>query len=450
MTAALDPSTVPQDDTRFPNANLTGETKPTSVLLAAYFADGAPKLLRMWRNDATVPITDWVAEQVVTPEPSGYARTELHGLRPGTWYAYAYFVVEDDEVVARSLVARFRTAPGDDALEPLSIAISACNGGKVDPDEPIVPFRYPALEVTARQAYDLFLHLGDQAYMDRVFAAGGTLPMYLDGWRAYLGSEGMRQCYARAGMLATWDDHEVTDNLQFRAWTTDPEDLRKRDNALAAFYTVLPVAADGPETPLWRSFRWGRTAEIFILDCRYQRRQPSTGVYLGADQMAWLKQTLLASPCHFKIIASSAPMTDLSGVHELVRFDRWEAYEADRRALLDHINAHDITNVWFLTGDHHVNFVSRIEREGDDLASRTMEIGCTGGNERMNLYGPNILYSRARARGVVVTFDPSRDVVHARFVDPETGEDDFAEELRQGPVELPTPRRGCAPRRWFG
>ncbi len=44
--------------------------------------------------------------------------------------------------------------------------------------------------------------------------------------------------------------------------------------------------------------------------------------------------------------------------------------------------------------------------------------------------GRHITYSRAAARTVLLTFDPISNLVFTRFIDPRTGRDDFAAELR--------------------
>ena len=66
---------------------------------------------------------------------------------------------------------------------------------------------------------------------------------------------------------------------------------------------------------IWRSFRWGHSAEVFVLDCRGERR-PSTrsvnptreSVYISRAQMDWLKAGLRASPAVFKFIVNSVPI----------------------------------------------------------------------------------------------------------------------------------------------
>jgi alkaline phosphatase D len=209
------------------------------------------------------------------------------------------------------------------------------------------------------------------------------------------------------------------------------DDRRRIANAKTAYYRVMPIDAEHPDDRLWRSFRWGLTAEIILLDCRYERDQPNTDQYLSREQMDWLKHTLASSPCHFKVVANSVPITDMPLLFDFFAFDRWEGYRGARAELLEHINAKAIENVWFLSGDLHVNFVSRLNAAGDDLASRAREIAVTGGNTGLGVSGPNFDYSRAAARGCLVTFDPGQNLVQVTFIDPNTGAIDYQADLRR-------------------
>lgn len=425
VIAAFDPDAIPQDDTAFPYALMAGEMTATSALLAIQIPDAQPRLLRVWRP-ADEPGMVWLVRELeVTPSADGYAKVPLDGLCPGTWYQYAYFVGEPGRFTARSLVAALRTAPADDVLEPLTMAITACNGSSL---------QWPALDRTAEEDYDLFIHLGDMAYND----GATTLEEYRQSWRGYFAAQGYRQSFAKAGLYATWDDHEIDDNSNFDRETMDPEQLQKRQNAMDAYFEALPIAAEGPNYRLWRSFRWGRTAEIIVLDCRYERR-PSLQQYISPEQLQFLQDRLLASPCHFKIVMNSVPITNMPGVWDLAAFDRWEGFPGQRDALLGFIEDNLITNVWFLSGDFHTCFVARIEASGG-LTANTWEIAVTGGNSNplpqiaTGFDAPPFEYGVTVPRGCLLTFDPEANTVRVRFIHPDTGEDEYDALLSQVPL----------------
>ena len=93
--------------------------------------------------------------------------------------------------------------------------------------------------------------------------------------------------------------------------------------------------------------------------------------------------------------------------------------------------------MWFLSGDFHVCFVSRLEPSGSQLSHRTREIAVTSGNlnpipEFLTLLNPpQFDYGVHKARAVILTFDPQADAVNVRFLDPQTGEDLYNKSLTQ-------------------
>src|SRR5690606_7180432 len=108
------------------------------------------------------------------PDAGGYLRVRVDGLCPGQWYRYGFFATAGGEPVARGVLGELRTALADDALEPLTVAISSCNGLGNAP--------WPALQRTSDEYYDVFLHLGDMAYNDGEMG----LADLRDNWRAHL------------------------------------------------------------------------------------------------------------------------------------------------------------------------------------------------------------------------------------------------------------------------
>lgn len=418
----FDLAAIPEDSSVFPYAIMAGEMKTSSALLAVQIPDATPKWLRVWRPGEEAGTALIVVDQEVVPNGDGYAKVPVEGLCPGTWYQYVYLEGTPERPTARSPIGEFRTAPEDDVLEPLTLAITACNGSSLD---------WPALLRTAEEYYDVFIHLGDMVYADGSY----TLAEYRQVWQDYLGAEGYRVALPRAGLYVTWDDHEIDNNSNFDRETMEPEQLLKRQNAMDAFFETLPIEAEGPDYRLWRSFRWGQTAEIIVLDCRYERR-PSQGLYISVEQMDFLKQRLLESPCHFKIIMNSVPITNMPTLWDVAAGDRWEGYPEQRNELLSFIDDNLITNVWFLGGDFHTCFVSRIEPSGG-LTSNTYEIAVTGGNSNplpdiaTGFSSAQFEFGSTDPHGCVLLFDPEANAVNVRFLDPQTGEAVFDQTISQ-------------------
>jgi alkaline phosphatase D len=157
--------------------------------------------------------------------------------------------------------------------------------------------------------------------------------------------------------------------------------------------------------------------------------------YLGPAQMQWLKDGLAASPCVFKVILNSVPITNMPALPwDVAAADRWEGYGVQRFELLDHIDGAGIKNVWFVAGDLHVCFVGRIEPGADGLLGSMQEVAVTGGNTNVLgdfLPGDQYAFGSSQAHALLMTFDPEAGAVHVRFVDPSTGEDAYSETLTQ-------------------
>ena len=411
---ALAPARVPEDLTRFPRGVQAGMMTSVSALLHTHVSTPGALRLRVWRDSGDPTTIKLVHEREVDVREAGPVKEVVRGLGPGH-YRFAYFTVDD---AARSVVGRFRTAFAADDLRPLTIAGLACTSTASRP--------FAALARTATLGADVLVHVGDLAYCDGAV----TLEEYRERWRDTLEDADARAAYASAGLCATWDDHELLDNL-------DPERVDPAQLAAAtqAYYEAVAVQP-GPQGQLWQSFRWGLTAELFVLDCRTERR-PSTresadAQYISPAQLEWLRSALAASPCHFKIVLNSVPITDLFGIWDIGLADRWEGYASQRKQLVDHLVAQDIPRVYFLSGDFHCAFVARIDAEGParryweillgptapDLQNPIATLADAGLLPREEVFPARQFEfgSGHKSATTTLVFDPLQDTVRVRYV----------------------------------
>lgn len=401
---------VPQDDGVFDLGVQSGAARPESILLWTHVTDAFAKTLLVWRDTEEGPVL--VHEETLAPGPAGYTHVPVEGLAPCTWYSYAFFVGDaDDGYTARSTVGRFKTAHPAGSRDVVRIGATSCTSDSYQPWE--------ALVLTAGEEMDLFLHLGDQSYNDDA----ETLAEYRAEWRDTLTDPGYRAVYATTSMLATWDDHEIDNN-----W--DPEEIStaRLDAATTAYLETLAIES-GPDRRLWRSYTWGDTLEIFVVDSRSERRPSGrTGddaQYLSPEQMTWLQDGLLESTAHFKVVMNSVPITNMPNVWDLASGDRWEGYAADRDRLLDFITGNRIENVWFLSGDFHVGFAAHVEPTSPAGAMWEIAVG-PGGNgpnpAALVLGEPQFDYNTDGFGTEFMTtleFDPSRNAVRVIFTSAE-------------------------------
>lgn len=383
----------------------------TSTAVAITRARGLPSVrVRVWEPTTTPGVVVLAFEADLVPNDGGYVRADVTGLMPGRSYRYGFFVVDAlGAFVGRSDLGAFKAAPALGELPTLTLALLSCNGNATGRRDAVGRIAdHPEVEVV--------VHVGDMAYNDGAVSRAD----YRASWASWMQSVGYREGFAKAGMYATWDDHEVDND-----WNPQTISVGQLANAAASWVENVPMAP-GPQGLLWSQWRWGDTAEVFVLDCRSERLPSSRttlGQYLSRAQMDWLKNGLLTSTAHFKIVANSVPITNMPGLWDVGAGDRWEGYDAQRDELLDFLAANNIGNVWFLSGDFHVCFVGKVQPGGAGILNKTWEIAITSGNVNplgANLNPPQYLFGSAQPHLGVLVFDPVADTVTSRFYDPAT------------------------------
>jgi alkaline phosphatase D len=412
--SSIDVESLPEDGTAFDLGVQAGEMTDRSVLFWTHVASGEAVELRVWREGRAAPEHRTL---VVQPSAAGFVHERVTELEPATWYRYA-FVVRGR--MRRSSVGRVRTAPGSERGGSLLVGSLACTSFGYLP--------YPALELLAREPLDFFVHAGDMSYND----GARTLEDFRAKWRATLDSAGYRALLASTGAYFTWDDHEVTNDFDAEWLTaTDEEFFAVAREAYFEALARRPNATGG----LWQSFRWGSTAELFVLDCRGER-QPSTlgserPIFVSDAQLDWLREGLRASPSHFKIIVTSVPIGLLSEEIYAAADNRWQGYVAQREELLAFIDDRGIENVWFLSGDIHMGLVHRVDRAGRDAklweicsgpggqSTHDSALFSSGDAARYERAFPTeqVVYASPNVAYTTFEFDPEASSVRVRFVD---------------------------------
>jgi len=271
----------------------------------------------------------------VRKETDFTAKIKIDGLEPKTVYYYRGVATGK----SAGPVSRFVTAP---LLEDPADVRFAFSG---DSRESFQPFSI--MDSIRAQRPDFFLHLGDTIYADR----GGIASRLPDFWAKYRANRSdppTQRLFSETSLYVTWDDHEVADDYD-------------ASHPLApigqqAFFDYWPIR-QSPQEPnrLYRSFRWGKALELFILDTR-QYRDPFAGTILGGTQKRWLLESLSSSTAWFKFIATSVPFSSPDA-------DKWGGFPEERQEVLKLIEGRRIPGVVFLTADVHYAAVSKVPGE---------------------------------------------------------------------------------------
>lgn len=362
----------------------SGELRPTSVLIWARAADAA--LLQV---QVVGPGGDVHRGAAPAKAARDYtARVQIRGLRPAT--AYRYRVWADTEILdappAAATAGRFRTPPPPSRPAPVHFAWGGDLGGQnICRDAEL---GYPIFRAIREREPDFFLALGDMIYADHPCRAEGALGNaqvasglaparrrsdYWAYWRYQRADQGLQLLLAETPYLATWDDHEVRNNVGPLHDLAPDTATRLLPAGLRAFLDYHPIA-ESARTPLriYRSLRWGAHLELFVLDTRQYRDANSAPDHearpktlLGREQLTWLKTRVAASDATWKLIASSVPLTVPTGSAEEGR-DGWanggadSGFEAELIDLLAGLRAAGVRNLLVLSGDVHFATVLRL------------------------------------------------------------------------------------------
>ena len=391
----------------FPLGLASGDLEPTRGVLWTRYDGTAALRLRVWRMELAV-YAERVADVLVTPGDGGFVHLDVAGLTPGLRYRYAFF--EEDTagaLTARSAIGRFRAAFAAGQKEPMLLGATSCTQQGHTPT--------PLLRAGQREDLDVFLLTGDTSYND----GADTLAEYRTKWASNLGSPEYRTLRAATSVLATWDDHEVANDF-------NPEtiDAGKFAIARAAYFESLPLRRHDTEPDrLWKSMRWGDTAEIFVLDCRGERK-PSTRFngmphqYLSPAQFDWFKAALKASTAVFKIVMNSVPITNFG--FSAFTGDSWLSYTQQRTAILQWVEDERIEGVLWVSGDHHFASVGQVSAFG--AGSQALEILAGPGGQDANpvwalLRPPRWDFASGTNNYVTIALDPMTRVARLAFHD---------------------------------
>lgn len=324
-------------------------------------------------------------------------KVDVRGLRPETPYWFRF--TAGDTV---SPVGRTRTTPATDATTPgVRFGVVSCSNWEAGH---FSAYRHLA----ARTDLDAILHLGDYIYE---YASGSypkapytvrqhepkheivSLADYRLRHATYKTDADLQALHATHPMIAIWDDHEVANDT----WSGGAENhtpgaegdwAARVAAAKQAYFEWMPVRAS-TEGTVYRRLRFGKLADLHLLDLRsFRSQQSSVGngsvddperTITGRAQLDWLKSGLAGSDAAWKLVGTSvmispvafgalpahllAPLAELLGLPKeglAVNVDQWDGYTDDRKELLAHLTQRSIRNTVFLTGDIHMAWANDV------------------------------------------------------------------------------------------
>jgi alkaline phosphatase D len=333
------------------------------VLVAEYATSPAFDVVQNGGSVHVSPMTDFTGTVVLT------------ALHPATRYYYRVRLA--DAEIAAHVSGSFTTAPPPELPSSVSFLWGGDLGGQGFCRQPEYRIFTPMKAVAA----DFFIFGGDTIYADSLCPAPPNAPgadfkatTQAEFWakhRYQREDQPFRELLAVTSVYALWDDHEVKNDFSGLMEPLMP--LGRQ-----AFFDYFPIqrATEEPQR-LYRSFRWGKHLEMFILDAR-QYRSPNSHAdsedktMLGSPQLHWLLNGLTASTATWKIIVSSVPLSAHTGSFVNGR-DGWgggffaDGFGTELKKIITTLHDRGLRNVAWLSTDIHVARILSYDPNQDDV-----------------------------------------------------------------------------------
>lgn len=319
------------------------------------------------------------ATAVITTAQDLTGAVQVVGLEPGQLYLYQV-ALATEAAIGEPRYGRFQTAPDDQTAAPFNFVFGGCLGGQgyCRTEEGWVIF-----DEMAATSPEFFLLIGDGVYLDTACSAEGIIPgaegpyTDLEGFRTryryHLEDPPYANFLAQVPIIPTWDDHEIINDAGGPALNAINPQLFQ--DSWQAFFEYWPITANQTDpNQIYRQISYGTQADFFVLDTRSYRdpnvnwdphpRNLTPKTMLGAEQFAWLQAGLLDSTATWKFIVSSVPLSyptgfpqpEVDGRDGWANFTEKSGYETELLSLIFFLEANNVDNVIFLTGDTHWPF----------------------------------------------------------------------------------------------
>ncbi|MEU8088236.1 alkaline phosphatase D family protein [Micromonospora sp. NPDC049101] len=393
-------------DGAFQHGVASGDPLPDGVLLWTRLTPTAeaqpgsglgPEVGVTWQVAADPDFTTVVAAgtQHTGPASDHTVKVAVGGLAPATTYWYRF-----GHTGGWSPAGRTMTAPPVDAeIDRLRLGVVSCANWEAG-------FFAAYRHLAERGDLNLVVHLGDYLYEygSGEFDAGGmvvrpvrpahevlTLADYRIRHALYKTDPDLQALHAAVPWVITWDDHEVANDqwsggAENHTPGTEGSFAGRLAAARQAYLEWMPVRV-GVDGAIYRRLRFGRLAELSMLDLRTYRSQQASGTAVddpgrtitGDTQMSWLKAGLATSSARWKLVGNPVmiarvdvgalpawllgPLGALLGIPQngaVLNTDQWDGYNADRNELVDYVRATGTRDVVFLTGDIHTSWANEV------------------------------------------------------------------------------------------
>jgi phosphodiesterase/alkaline phosphatase D-like protein len=360
------------------------------------------------------------------------AQSRIAGLTANKRYFYFFH-----QGAKRSVIGTFKTAPKPTVAQTIRFAVTGDAEGHKDASGKMYWNQFGARDMgvykrMVAEKNDFNVNLGDTIYSDPTGALRDRYPKALTvaqkraTYRENLGYKNLQAFRQSGAVYNIWDDHEFINDFTPKSeacdvgalgsggpYACDTTSIFKA--GVQAFRNYMPVTYS-PANGIYRSMRWGKNVEVFLLDERSFRSMRASEVkldpsapaltaahacdnpagsgtpdpapqvpqrirtlfglvyppannpvppecfavlndpsrtFLGSRQFNAFTAAVKRSTAKWKIVMNEMPIQ----AHYFNPWDGWQGYNAERQKLLTFLKA-NVKNVAFFSTDFHANWVN--------------------------------------------------------------------------------------------
>ena len=382
LLAGLSPAVTLAADLYRAQGEMTGEVSTTSAIVQTRLTSvdrnvdgdvpGAPGVVRFEYADngqfERSRLTPWDSARA---ESDYIVKAVLGDLKPATRYYYRVLHGVDRESTRTGPTCSFRTLQGAAGTDAVSFVVvtgmnySSFHGAKRTEKGPR-PDRaagYPSLKTMIGMDLDFFVGTGDNVYYDGKVFRATTLPDLRRKWHEQLVQSRYVKLFRNVPTYWEKDDHDHRYNDCDRAGDREPSS----ELGIATFREQVPVVDPADrEAKTYRTYRVNRDLQIWLVEGRDYRdpnKMPDgpDKTLWGADQIAWLKTTLLESDATFRLLISPTPLVGPDDAYKIDNHTNHKGFRHEGRQFFKWVVEHNLhqEGLFTLCGDRHWQYHSK-------------------------------------------------------------------------------------------
>lgn len=306
------------------------------------------------------------------------ARALFLSLEPGTAHEVTTEIGVDVSSLKPGPTATFKTLQDLAAAEPVKfVVVTGMNYAKFHGDDridleqhkienntelpppydgPDKHLGYPGLAAILAQKPDFFVGTGDNVYYDTPDnPRAETIPELRQKWHEQWVQPRYRDLFAAVPTYWMVDDHDY----RIDDGDNTGDHLPTPEQAQAMMKEQLPYGPhEEPDVKTYRTHRVNRDLQVWFPENRIYRSPnamedgPDKTIW-GAEQKAWLKETLAASDAKFKLLVSPTPMIGPDDARKFDNHTNFGGFRHERDEFFAWVKETGLENFYLVCGDRH-------------------------------------------------------------------------------------------------